>query len=466
MLTDASAYPAGAGAAMGLIVVLVILVVALAKKALIHGTPGTKRLPGGTGLPFVGESLSFLCNMRGFISERHRRYGPAFRTHLFGTPTAVLSKPDDVRKVLLGEGKIVRMRLMKPIHNLMDGSLLSQHGDEHRQYRRVFQQVLSPSALENRIPEISHIVSGIVAQWPAGKAIDINKDIHQIVFRLSQTVVFGRFDEELTKVIDPLFQTYNRGMISLPVNLPWTHYGSAIRARRKLANVIAEEVAKRDSGDHEPGLVAALLDEEGAQVPAQAMLGLLAGYETTAFTIAIVLHTMARYPDIIERLHKEHVTIMGSLQPITQQSDLKQLTLLDAAVRESMRLFSTAPVAGRVCTESFTTSDGFLVPAGYMVFVGLDALPTRFASIEQREQFLPDRYLNPETAPKRWDEAPFGGGPRSCVGSDFGLLMVKLVVSDVVRRYRWRLPDAAGELPPSKHSLEIILEPRPSNGTR
>lgn len=174
---------------MGLIVVLVILVVALAKKALIHGTPGTKRLPGGTGLPFVGESLSFLCNMRGFISERHRRYGPAFRTHLFGTPTAVLSKPDDVRKVLLGEGKIVRMRLMKPIHNLMDGSLLSQHGDEHRQYRRVFQQVLSPSALENRIPEISHIVSGIVAQWPAGKAIDINKDIHQVGFPDKSEVV-------------------------------------------------------------------------------------------------------------------------------------------------------------------------------------------------------------------------------------------------------------------------------------
>lgn len=153
--------------------------------------------------------------------------------------------------------------------------------------------------------------------------------------------MFGRFDEELTKVIDPLFQTYNRGMISLPVNLPWTHYGSAIRARRKLANVIAEEVAKRDSGDHEPGLVAALLDEEGAQVPAQAMLGLLAGYETTAFTIAIVLHTMARYPDIIERLHKEHVTIMGSLQPITQQSDLKQLTLLDAAVRSICRFHTT-----------------------------------------------------------------------------------------------------------------------------
>src|SRR5712692_4463817 len=61
----------------------------------------TKKLPPGSdGLPLLGETLSFIQDVFGFIHKRSQRYGPVFRTHILGKPTVFISGPQLAEKWL------------------------------------------------------------------------------------------------------------------------------------------------------------------------------------------------------------------------------------------------------------------------------------------------------------------------------------------------------------------------------
>ena len=61
----------------------------------------TKKLPPGSdGLPLLGETLSFIQDVFGFIRKRSQRYGPVFRTHILGKPTVFISGPQLAEKWL------------------------------------------------------------------------------------------------------------------------------------------------------------------------------------------------------------------------------------------------------------------------------------------------------------------------------------------------------------------------------
>jgi hypothetical protein len=45
--------------------------------------------PGNFGLPFIGETITFLRE-NNFTEQRQQKYGSIFKTHLFGRPTIVM----------------------------------------------------------------------------------------------------------------------------------------------------------------------------------------------------------------------------------------------------------------------------------------------------------------------------------------------------------------------------------------
>jgi hypothetical protein len=57
--------------------------------------------PGSFGLPLLGETIAFLTD-RDFASKRHNKYGQLFRTHIFGSPTIILSGAEVCARLCLG----------------------------------------------------------------------------------------------------------------------------------------------------------------------------------------------------------------------------------------------------------------------------------------------------------------------------------------------------------------------------
>lgn len=82
------------------------------------------------------------------------------------------------------------------------------------------------------------------------------------------------------------------------------------------------------------------------------------GHDTTISAITFALYNLAKYPDVQQKCADEAIKVFGTAatdQPATLQL-LNQLSYLELAIKESMRLFATIPVIARKVMEDVKLS--------------------------------------------------------------------------------------------------------------
>ncbi|MFM7352765.1 MAG: cytochrome P450, partial [Microcystis aeruginosa] len=82
--------------------------------------------PGSFGLPLLGETIAFLTD-GDFASKRHNKYGQLFRTHIFGSPTIILSGAEANRFLLSNENKYFAATWPKSTKTLLGSASLAVH---------------------------------------------------------------------------------------------------------------------------------------------------------------------------------------------------------------------------------------------------------------------------------------------------------------------------------------------------
>ena len=110
-----------------------------------------------------------------------------------------------------------------------------------------------------------------------------------------------------------------------------------------------------------------------------------------------------------------------------------QLSLLDAVVRESMRLLPPVPMQFRVALED-TSLAGYPIPRGTRVMLSpflTNRLPNLYADADR---FRPERWA--EIKPSPFEYSVFSAGPRGCPGYWFGMSTVKIALAVILARYR------------------------------
>lgn len=125
--------------------------------------------PGSMGLPFIGETLQLLLQVRlsvslseravavrgwfdhvprwfqrrKFLRMKRQKYGYIYRTHLFGSPTVRVTGADNVRQILLGEHRLVSAQWPASVRTILGSDTLSNmHGSQHRTKKKVSLQVV------------------------------------------------------------------------------------------------------------------------------------------------------------------------------------------------------------------------------------------------------------------------------------------------------------------------------------
>ncbi|KAE9180464.1 hypothetical protein PF004_g24838 [Phytophthora fragariae] len=148
---------------------------------------------------------------------------------------------------------------------------------------------------------------------------------------------------------------------------------------------------------------------------------LLAGSETTSFSLSWVIVNLNRYPDVLAKLRSEFREKLPGLMTV---------------VKESLRLYVTA--INRVANQSTTLSDGTFVPLGCGVMVPL------YAAARMKDVWGEDA---DEYKPERWSETgklkhvssfkfvSFITGPRQCIGMRFALLQMRIAIAVLFSRF-------------------------------
>ena len=179
---------------------------------------------------------------------------------------------------------------------------------------------------------------------------------------------------------------------------------------------------------------------------------------------------MARDQEALDTVRNEVDSICGLGVDAQKPSreDLKQMTYLNMAIKESLRLFPPVPVNQRAATRTTTLPEGggpdgrsrVLVREGESVGFLMYALHRRKDIYgEDAEEFRPERWQGAALKHVGYGYLPFGAGQRACLGQEFAMLETTYTIARLIQRFPViSMPESTSrEIGKEKQLLTIAL---------
>ncbi|XP_026479926.1 cytochrome P450 6k1-like [Ctenocephalides felis] len=185
---------------------------------------------------------------------------------------------------------------------------------------------------------------------------------------------------------------------------------------------------------------------------AQALLFMIAGYETSSSALSSTAYELARHPEIQEKVRQETAEL-GHDSPY-----------LEMVILEAMRLHPTVARLDRSVTAPYELdpSTGLILQPGDIVSINVIGMHFDERHFPEPNRYDPERF-SPEEKAKRspYVYLPFGAGPRNCIGARFAMLSIRLALSEILRVYEFKVGDKT-EIP-MKLSTRSLLH-KAANG--
>ncbi|XVE97278.1 hypothetical protein REPUB_Repub03eG0006300 [Reevesia pubescens] len=180
-----------------------------------------------------------------------------------------------------------------------------------------------------------------------------------------------------------------------------------------------------------------------------------AGHETTAITASWCLMLLALHPEWQSRIQTEVAQVCKNGLPDADSiSRLKTVTMV---IQETMRLYPAAAFVSREALQD-TRIGSILVPKGVCIWSLIPTLhrdPDIWGS--DANEFKPDRFINGVSKACKSSQGyiPFGLGTRLCLGKNFAMVELKVLLSLIVSRFTFSLS------PTYRHSpaFRMLVEP-------
>ena len=163
------------------------------------------------------------------------------------------------------------------------------------------------------------------------------------------------------------------------------------------------------------------------------MTVLVAGHETTATSMAWVVHHLLQNPDVLATARAEVASVSGNGSPTTKLTaeQIAELSYLDAVIKETARLIPVVPIVVRLLATNMRIGY-YELPAGSVATPCIYLTHQRPELWSEPELFNPDRFVGRRVDPYTF--FPFGGGVRHCLGAAFATYEMKIVLARVLSR--------------------------------
>src|SRR5215470_1804346 len=166
---------------------------------------------------------------------------------------------------------------------------------------------------------------------------------------------------------------------------------------------------------------------------------LIAGHETTSGMLSFAIYFLLNNPHVLQKAYAEVDRVLGrDINAKPTASQVNQLVYIGQVLKESLRLWPTAPAFGLYPYQNETIGGKYKLRKRTFITV-LTAMLHRDKSVwgPQAEVFNPDNF-----APERETEMPphafkpFGNGQRACIGRQFAMTEATLVLGLILQRFR------------------------------
>jgi cytochrome P450 len=195
----------------------------------------------------------------------------------------------------------------------------------------------------------------------------------------------------------------------------------------------------------------------------ESMQLLVAGHETSSNALSWLLYLLSSRPECLQRVREEFDTVLGDA-PLSH-GDVPKFEYATQVIQEALRLYPPFWMIDRMAVADDRVGD-IEIPAGSMVIVYVYGAHHARRYWENPESFDTDRFLKGNDKLRTpFTYLPFGGGPRGCIGGNYAMLQILMILSDLLRKYDFVLaPGQTIEARPMvilrpKHGIRMTFTP-------
>jgi cytochrome P450 len=426
------------------------------------------------------DSRGMALNPVRVLSKYTELLGDTFRFYFGGVKEAIVTtSPAVIRHVLKTNSENYHKSEIqtKRMGHFLGKGLLTTHGEAWRTQRRLIQRGFERKQLE----VLSSIMQDSLAdslldfdsQARSGP-VDIYPHLMKMTFGMVGRSLFGaRLKDEDIDVISRTISTIQEFMVRQtiqPYLNPWFAVSGELRRhdemRARADGILLDYIRRRREEAPGHDLLQILMDArysdgEGMSdelVLSESMQLLVAGHETSSNALSWLLYLLSSRPDCHERLREEFDAVLGG-EPLTY-SHVPKLEFAAQVVQEGLRLYPPFWMVDRMALSDDRAGD-LAIPRGSTVVVFVYGVHHSPRHWENPERFDPERFSKANEklhTPFTW--LPFGAGPRGCIGGNYAMLQIFMILSVLLKKYEFQLvPGQTIEARPM-----VIL--RPKHGIR
>jgi cytochrome P450 len=300
--------------------------------------------------------------------------------------------------------------------------------------------------VEGYVADMISVMGDVLQEnWRSGETVDIYGHMRTTALRLSSQILFGRLAPDETYALAKLLQslmtrTFSAGVWMCPFDIPFTPFRRMRRNAEQLEAMLRMMIERRRAApsQHTDLLTTLVTAFDQQSVPmddgdlvGQAKILFVASFENVACVLTWTAFLLAQHPQVMEELHAELSTELGGQPPTVDQ--VEKLPLLDAVVKESMRVLPPVPFLIRKVMQP-TALGGLKMNVGDRVACSAYMTHHQEDLYPQPRRFLPDRWF--QIKPTPYEYLPFGAGPRACIGKMFAMREIKVALAMILQRHR------------------------------
>jgi len=414
------------------------------------------------------------------LSKYTELFGDTFKFYLGGLKEAIVTtNPAVIQHVLKTNAENYQKSeiQVKRMGHFLGKGLLTTHGEAWRTQRRLIQKGFDRKQLE----ALSAIMQDSLAeslrefdrQVSAGP-VDIYPHLMKMTFAMVAKSLFGaRLKDEDINLVSHTICTVQEFIVRQtlqPYLNPWFSVSGELRRhedmRVRADGILLDYIRARRHQVPGHDLLQTLMDArysdgEGMSdelVLSESMQLLVAGHETSSNALSWILYLLSSRPDCLEMVREEFDSVLSDV-PLSF-GDVSRCEFATQVIQEALRLYPPFWMVDRMAVADDRAGD-VEIPQGSTVIVYVYGAHHAPRYWPDPERFNPERFTKAnEKLNAPFTYLPFGGGPRGCIGGNYAMLQILMILSALLRKYDFQLsPGQTIEARPM-----VIL--RPKHGIR
>lgn len=395
--------------------------------------------------------IEFFQDQVRFVQWLKDRYGDMVFIGFGEQKFYILGNPEYNSEVLVSKNKsFIKDRATRDISEITGDGLLTSHGEHWKRQRKLAAPALKRKHIANYAQQMIDATTRHSAAYGDDDARLVLEDMMSITLDIVVKTLFNvtipSQQQAFKDAIDTLFQDFDRQKHSfwrfVPRQMQVKQIQESQRAKQAVDDLVYDVIQTRRE-ENTPGddLLYKLIqaqDDAGEgmtdeQLRDEVITMFIAGHETTALTLTYALYELGRRPELLAQIHQELDEVTGDA-PIAPQHT-HALPLLDALIKEALRLYPPAWAMGRESIEDVEIG-GWQIPAGSQLILSPWNMHRDERWFANPSEFQPDRWVDGlEKRLPRHTYFPFGGGQRICIGNHFAKMEAILILATILKQY-------------------------------